>query len=117
MNSIEIEQNSITIAGHEVEIDIRVSGTYSPTYRGARDCYQQIEPDEPASFEVCAVEFRTIKYDAESKQYAPTSGWQSFPEALLLPDHMAAIVEQGLDYHQGRDQYDRECAAEARRAA
>jgi hypothetical protein len=117
MSWIEIEQNSIVIAGLEIEIDVRAAGSYSPGYRGACDRYQQIEPDEPASFEVSAVEFRTSKRDATTNAWVPTSDWQSIPVVMLLPEHMTAIADQCIAYHQDMDQRSREDEAEARRAA
>ena len=117
MNWIEIEDNAIMLAGHEVEIDVRAAGAYEPPHNAVYEGFIKIEPESDASFEVHAVEFRTSKQDPVTKLWVPTSEWKPFPVELLFPSHMDAIAEACVTYHQDKDQRAREDAAEARRAA
>ena len=117
MNWIEIEDNVITIAGTEVEIDIRAAGLYHAATKGAYDGHQQIEPDEDAAFEVHAVEFRTSKRDLVTRLWVPTGDWRPIPAELLFPQHLEAIAKACIEHHQDLDARACEDAAEARRAA
>ena len=117
MRWIEIENNTIMINGHEVEIDVRVAGVYEPPCQAVYEGPYKVEPEADASFEVHTVEFRTSKQDPITKLWVPTSEWKPFPVDLLFPSHMDAIARQWVEYHQDEEQRAREDAAEARRAS
>ena len=89
---IEIEDSKIVISGCEVELDIRVHGSFTPGSPMLRNFSgEPLEPPEPATFEVLCVECR----ENDKKDWIPMM------PAALFPEHMTALIEQCLKYCQG----------------
>ena len=114
---IELEQNCMSIAGYEVELDVRARGQFYSATRPAYEFGQIVEPAEPADFELEEVEFRPLQYDQKTKRHVPAADWREIPINLIFPVHRAAIVLQCIDCCLNEIQAERDAAAEARRDA
>ena len=78
-----------SIGAAEFEIEVRVSGQYYPHCRGLYEPGGlQLEPDEPANFEIHQVQFR----DACAK-----TPWRNYPDCFMTESMRTELVDMCIE--------------------
>ncbi len=98
IETIDLEDGFINLAGHHTYIDLRVTGTYVPACKPYYRHGVQVEPEEPSLFTILSIKFRPTACDLATCRHLPTGDWADYPTAMLLPGHAAAIIKRCCEH-------------------